>query len=85
MIIIQHEYTGGRFRYPSSNTNRETPEGFIQEQYVPREFVLAANQDPTGVPDFHAVFQENGRDMIKGNYPAQPLDPLKQYDYRDKI
>jgi hypothetical protein len=85
MIIIQHEVTGGRFRYPSTNTNRETPDGFIQEQYVPREFVLSANQDPTDVPDYHAVFQENGVDRLKGNFPAQPHDPLNQYDWRDKI
>jgi hypothetical protein len=79
MIIIQHEATGGRFRYPSSNTNMETPDGFVQTQYVPREFILSPNQDPTDVPDYHNVFQETAV------YPAQPLDPLNQYDWRDKI
>jgi hypothetical protein len=67
------------------NTNRETPDGFVQTQYVPREFILSTNQDPTDVPDFHQVFQENGVDMVKVNYPAQPKDPLNQYDWRDKI
>lgn len=79
MIIIEHVPTGGRFRYPSSNTNRETPDGFVQTQYVPREFKLSDNQDPTDVPDYHNVFQDTV------TYPAQPIDPLKQYDWRDKI
>lgn len=85
MIIIEHVPTGGRFRYPSSNTNMETKDGFVQTQYVPREFKLSDNQDPSDVPDFHTVFQENGVDMVKANYPAQPKDPLNQYDWRDKI
>jgi hypothetical protein len=84
MIIIQHEATGGRFRYPSSNTNKETKDGFVQVQYIPREFLLSANQDPTGVPDYHAVFQENGVEVVKGNYPADN-DPINMHDWRDKI
>lgn len=79
MIVVEHKQTGGRFRYPSHNINEETEEGFTITQYVPPEFKLSDNQDPSDIPDFHAVFQENVR------YPSQPKDPLNQTDWRDKI
>lgn len=66
MIVIRHEATGGRFRYPSHNINKETDEGFVQMQYVPPEFTLDANQDDTDLMDYHAVFQENR--AVKGEW-----------------
>lgn len=79
MIVIEHIGTGRRFRYPSVNANIETPTGFVQVQYVPREFKLSSNQDSSDIPDYHQMFQETQ------TYPAQPNDPLNQYEWRDQI
>lgn len=83
MIVIEHVPTGSRFRYPSTNDNIETHEGFVQVNYVPREFTLSADQDLTNVPDYHQYFQETETYAVR--FPAQPKDPLNQYDVRDKI
>lgn len=78
MIVIEHTGTGGRFRYPSHNTNQETEDGFIQTQFIPREFKLSDNQDPSDIPDYHTVFTAGER------WPVEN-DPIDQYNWRDKI
>lgn len=77
-IVIQHQLTGKRFRYPKFNVNKENYEGFIQsEPTLPREFILSPDQNVT--PDMD--------DWIptQTDYVATDKDPLDQYSWRDKI
>jgi hypothetical protein len=74
-LVIEHVMTGKRYMFPRHNINMETPTGFVQTQYVPREFKLSEDQSP--VPNH---FYHNAQHP----YPGQPKDALNQYYWRDK-
>lgn len=71
MIVIEHLQTGERFSYPATNTNKETPTGFIQFQEIPRGFKISDDQTPTPLhytPDGSTVevvkWESNSKDPI---------------------
>lgn len=77
MIVIEHQTTKERFRYPTTNVNKETPTGFIQYQAVPKGFKIALDQD--NLPDeyfVHAVEVELQQYVETTNHEATSKDPL---------
>lgn len=74
-LVIEHVLTGQRYMFPKHNINMETETGFVQTQYVPREFKLSEDQTPVDAQFYHNA---------QHPYPNQPKDPLDQYNWRDR-
>ena len=79
MIVIEHLLTKEKFMFPSSNTNMETPTGFIQVQDVPRGFRLSPDQTP--VPIHYYQTQQPESPIVR--WEAESKDPLDKRNSRN--
>lgn len=70
MIVIQHDLTGEKFMFPEHNVNKETYEGFIQFQVIPKGFSIANDQTPVPLTYLH----DSATELVR--WEANSKDPV---------